>query len=146
MITPSPTTKIAPTLARGVLADIVGPTATKLGFLKITIPNTNYELHLYPVNPPRAAVGKRIIGEIRARARRIDVVETGGQYIEPVYGRPRRVQGTVIAVNTDAIVVDAGVPVHITPTDPRQKPSDFQVDQFVSFDVMEGAVFEEKAG
>jgi hypothetical protein len=145
MITPSPTTKISPTLARGILAEIVGPTATKLGFLKITIPNTNYELHLYPVNPPKAQVGKRIIGEIRLRARRIDVVETGGQYIEPVYGRPRRVQGTVIAVTNDAIVVDAGAPVHVTPTDPRQKPTDFQVDQFVSFDAMDGAVFEEKA-
>jgi hypothetical protein len=145
MITPSPTTKISPTLARGILAEIVGPTATKLGFLKITIPNTSYELHLYPVNPPKAQVGKRIIGEIRLRARRIDVVETGGQYIEPVYGRPRRVQGTVIAVTNDAIVVDAGVPVHVTLTDARQKPADFQVDQFVSFDAMEGAVFEEKA-
>lgn len=146
MITPSPTNKIAPTLARGVLAEVVGPTATKLGFLKITIPNTSYELHLYPVNPPKAQVGKRIIGEIRVRARRIDIVETGGQYIEPVYGRPRRVQGTVIAATSDAIVVDAGVPVHVTPTDTRQKPSDFPIGSFVSFDAMEGAVFEEKAG
>ncbi len=146
MITPSPTNKISPTLARGILAEVVGPTATKQGYLKISIPNTSYEMHLYPVNPPRAQVGKRIIGEVRARARRIDVVQTGGQYIEPVYGRPRRVQGTVIAVTSDAIVIDAGVPIHMTPTDARQKPSDFQVDQFVACDVMEGATFEEKAG
>ena len=43
-----------------------------------------------------------------AEAKRIDVVTTGGRYVEPVYGRPRRVQGTVIAIEDGAVVVNAG--------------------------------------
>jgi len=70
-------------------------------------------------------------------------VGTGGRYVEPVYGRPRRVQGSVIAIDqaNNAVVVDATIPIHCTPTDPRQKATDFQPGQFVSFDVLEGATF-----
>lgn len=81
------------------------------------------------------------MGTIHAKAKRIDVVDTGGRYVEPVFGRPRRVQGTVIAAEGEELVVNAGVPIHCRPTDPRQKPSDFEVGDLVSFDVMEGAEF-----
>jgi hypothetical protein len=144
MITPSPTTKIDPSLARGTLTEIIAATATKPGYIKVSFPNTSYELHLIPVAPPRAGAGKKIMGLIRAKARRIDTVETGGRYVEPVFGRPRRVQGTVLSVSGEGVLVNAGVPIHITPTDPRQKASDFQPGQFISFDVMDGASFEEK--
>jgi len=143
MITPAPTSRIDPTLARGTLVETVAATATRPEFVKISFPNTSYEMHLLPVGPISALPGKRIIGTIRARARRIDITQTGGRFIEPVYGRPRRVQGTVVAIDpgNNAVVVDATVPIHCTPTDPRQKASDFQVGQFVGFDVMEGATF-----
>lgn len=143
MITPAPTTKIDPALARGVLVEVVPATATKPEFVKITFPNTSYEIHLLPTAPIATAPGKRIIGTIRAKCRRIDVVGTGGRYVEPVYGRPRRVQGSVIAIDqaNNAVVVDATIPIHCTPTDPRQKATDFQPGQFVSFDVLEGATF-----
>jgi hypothetical protein len=45
-------------------------------------------------------------------------------------------------VKGNEVVVDAGVPIHCTPTDPRQKAGQFEVGQFVSFDVMDGARFE----
>ena len=141
MITPSPTSKIDPTLARGTLAEVVPATATKREFVKIAFPNTSYEMHLVPTAPVTAQVGKRILGTIRAKARRIDITDTGGRFLEPVYGRPRRVQGTVLAIAGDAVVVDATVPVHCTPMDPRQKAADFQPGQFVGFDVMDGATF-----
>ncbi len=144
MITPSPTTKIDPTLARGVLTDVVAATATKPAFVKVSFPNTSYELHLLPVASPRTEVSKRILGIVRAKARRIDIVQTGGKFVEPVSGRPRRVQGRVVSVVGDSVVVDAGVPIHITPTDPRQKASDFQPGAIVGFDVLDGATFEEK--
>jgi hypothetical protein len=143
MITPSPTTKIDPSLARGTLTEVVAATATKAGFVKVSFPNTSYELHLAPAAPVRTEPGKKVLGVIRAKARRIDTVETGGRYVEPVFGRPRRVQGTVISVG-DSVLVNAGVPIHLTPTDPRQKLSDFQPGQFISCDVMDGATFEEK--
>ena len=96
-------------MARGTFVESVDATATKPAFVTISFPNTNYEMHLLPTSPITAQPGKRIIGTIRARARRIDITETGGRFIEPVYGRPRRVQGTVIGTAGDAVIVDASV-------------------------------------
>lgn len=141
MITPSPTTKIDAGLARGTLGAIVEATATKPGFIKFAVPNTSYEMHLIPLAPVGAQVGKRLIGVIGVKARRIDVVDTGGQFLEPVFGRPRRVQGTVIRAVNGAVVVDAGVPIHITPTDERQSADQFVPGQLVSCDVLDGATF-----
>jgi hypothetical protein len=144
MITPSPTTTIDPVIARGTLAEIVSATATRPGYIKFAVPNTSYELHLIPTGaaPSADRVGKRLLGTIRAKARRIDIVETGGRYVEPVFGRPRRVQGTVIKAVADTVVVDAGIPIHCTPTDARQAAAQFQPGQLVSFDVLDGATFE----
>jgi hypothetical protein len=128
MITPHPTSKIDPAVARGVLGAVVAPTALKPGYIKFLVPNTSYELH---------------VGVIRVKARRIDAVGTGGQFVEPVFGRPRRVQGTVIRAESGAVVVDAGVPIHVTPTDERQSPDQFQPGTLVSMDVLDGATFEQ---
>jgi len=141
MITPSPTSKIDPGLVRGVLNAVVPAAGNKPAHIILSIPNTSYELHLIPTAPVSAAIGKRLIGTIRAQARRIDVVGTGGQYVEPVMGRPRRVQGTVLRAEAGAVVVDAGVPVHVIPTDSRQNAEQFPVGQLVSFDVLAGATF-----
>jgi hypothetical protein len=147
MIHPAPTSKIEPTLARGVL-DEVRPGGAAPAMLKLTFPNTNYEMHLLADGPVATPVGKRIIGVVRAKARRVDVVRTGGRFVEPVYGRPRRVQGSIVAVNDGrrSIVVDAGVPIECELTDERQKPADFEVGQFVGFDVFGGATFTPTAG
>lgn len=143
MITPSPTSKIAPGLARGVLAEVVNATATAPGYLRLTVPNSNYDLHLRPTGPITAQPGKRLIGVVRAKARRVDLTETGGRFIEPVMGRPRRVQGPVVSVDADAntITVNAGVPIVCELTDPRKKADAFAPGQFVGFDVLEGATF-----
>lgn len=147
MIHPAPTSKIDPTLARGTLLGATPATATRPAHVTITFPNTSYEMHLLPGGPVAAPVGKRIIGTIRAKARRVDKVQTGGRYVEPVYGRPRRVQGSVIATNEGAktIVVDAGIPIECSLTDERQKTGQFTVGDFVSFDVLDGATFIESA-
>lgn len=140
MITPSPTAKIELGLARGTLLEVVPETATKKGYLTLAVPNTSYQIHLLPTTPVAGlAPGQRLIGLVKAKARRIDIVQTGGRYLEPVMGRPRRIQGTVIKVDSDAIVVDAGIPISVTPTDTRQNASQFQVGQLVSFDALDGA-------
>lgn len=143
MITPSPTTKISPELARGVLAAVVEPTATRPGYIRLTVPDTSYELHLRPAGAISTPVGKRIVGRIDAQARRIDTVKTGGRYIEPVAGRPRRVQGHVVAVDaaSNTITINAGVPIRCALGDARQQASQFEVGQFVSGDVLDGATF-----
>ncbi len=143
MIQPAPTSKIDPTLARGTLVAHIPATALRPAMVSLTFPNTSYEMHLLPVAPVAAAEGKRVVGSIRAKARRVDKVQTGGRYVEPVMGRPRRVQGSIVAINAAvrAITVDAGVPIECTLTDPRQSPGDFAVGDFVSFDVLDGAAF-----
>lgn len=144
MIAPHPTSKIDPTVARGVLIEHAPSSASKPAYVKFGVPNTSYELHLVPIGPVTAHVGKRVLGVIKAQARRIDITQTGGQFIEPVFGRPRRVQGTIIAIKDGAIVVDAGVPIHCTPTDARQKAEQFEVGQFVGFDVLDGAGIDQR--
>jgi hypothetical protein len=141
MITPAPTNKIDPKLCRGIFDRSIPATATTAEHVVVSIPDTSYQIHLIPTAPVTTLAGHRIIGQIRMSARRIDEVQSGGRYLEPVFGRPRRVQGTVIAIESDAVVVNAGVPVWVQPTDSRQSPADFQVGQFVSFDALEGATF-----
>jgi hypothetical protein len=123
-------------LARGVLSDANDEQ------IILSIPGTDYQFHLAVYKKPSTPVGKRIAGTIRAHARRIDVVHTGGRYVEPVYGRPRRVQGEIIGVDTGAqtVTVHAGVPI-VCKTDGAQRAEKFQVGDFVSFDVRSGASF-----
>lgn len=143
MIHPAPTDLLDPSLARGVYAGEIAATATRPAAIKLTFHNTNYEVHLRYAGEQAALpeIGKRVIGTIKVQARRIDTVGAGGQYLEPVYGRPRRVQGTVIAIKGDAVVIQAGVPMHCTPTAPGQKASDFNIGDFVTCAVLDGASF-----
>lgn len=141
MITPHPTSKIDPTLARGVLGAVVPATATRAEFVAFQVPNTNYELHLQPVGAVTATPGKRLLGTIHVQARRVDITQTGGQFVDPVVGKPRRMQGTVLAVRDGVLVIDAGVSVHCTLTDARQHSEDFREGQFVAFDIKDTPTF-----
>lgn len=150
MITPSPTAPIAPGLARGVLLGRLpeAPTSNagapaRPAMVRMGILNTSYDLHLVPIGMVHTDVDQRLVGVVAARARRIDVVDTGGKYVEPVAGRPRRIQGRVVAVRDGVVIVDAGLPIHCTPVDPRQKPEQFSPGQLVSFDALEGTTFRE---
>lgn len=146
MIHPAPTTTVPPTLARAVLAESrLGAGTDSPGHIVLEFHNTSYQMHLIPLHPVKGEIGKRIFGTIRVSARRVDTVDTGGKYVEPVIGRPRRVQGRVIAVvpREYAIVVDAGMPITCRLTDGRQSASDFGVGDLVSFDALDGATFEQ---
>ncbi len=147
MIQPSPTTRIDEHLARGILLENADATSTRPARLVIEFPNSSYQTHLIPDGPISAIVGKRIIGTIRVEARRIDRVDTGGRYLEPVMGRPRRVQGAVIATDPNAgtITVNAGIPIALAVSAPGQSADDFQIGDLVSCDVRDGATFVEAA-
>ena len=146
MLEPAPTTRIDPDLARGRLEEILPASAASPALLVVSFPNTSYRLRLEPaggVERFQACVGKRVLGRIHARAKRVDVVGAGGRYVEPVHGRPRRVQGSVLGVSEkgNTITVGAGAPLVCALTDPRQKAAMFEPGQFVSFDVERGATF-----
>lgn len=146
MLHPAPTSSIPKHIARGTLAEHLPATATKPERVVLTFANTDYRIELEPTEPidtDEHVVGKRITGTIQAEARRVDVCHTGGRYVEPVYGRPRRVQGSIIAVDTGAgtITVNAGVPIICTLGDKRQKAENFSAGDFVTFATLPGATF-----
>lgn len=133
------TTAQAEALARGILAE------KSPGHMTLAVPDSSYAIHLVTEGEIAGEVGRKIRGVIRAQARRIDKVKTGGRYLEPVIGRPRRVQGLVIA--TDPAEDTVTVRVHdaiaiICRTDGQQRAAQFEVGDFVSFDVLRGATFE----
>lgn len=112
--------------------------------LVLVIPGTDYRLHLVPKGPIEAGINDRISGTITAKAQRVDVIKAGGRYIEPVFGRPRRVQGRIIGgdVRANTLTVLASVPVTVTLM-PQQCTAQFAAGQMVSFDVEPGASFEQ---
>jgi len=108
----------------------------------LSVPETSYQILLGVYKPMTTPVGKRVTGTIRAQAQRIDTVGTGGRFIEPVAGRPRRVQGSVVAIDATerTVTINAGVPV-VCKTDVRQSPNDFTIGDFVACSVQPGASF-----
>ena len=110
----------------------------------LAVPGTDYRIQLVPAGQVDAGVNERVSGTIRANARRVDVISAGGRYIEPVFGRPRRVQGRIIGGDpkSNILVVLACVPVTVKLMD-HQRAGKFAVGQMVSFDVEPGASFEQ---
>ncbi len=125
-----------PSHARGTLA---GKSGEEIIF---AIPETNYELLLSVLREPSVEKGKKIAGVIRVDARRVDLVRTGGRYVEPVYGRPRRLQGDVIAVDpaNRTLTVNAAIPF-VAKLQKSQPVDQFKVGDFVAFECMPGASF-----
>jgi hypothetical protein len=109
---------------------------------------TNYELHLaargYSV--PASAL---VRGTIRVQARKVWTVPSGGNFIAPIFGPPRTIQGRVRALDERSIVVHAGVPIVVdlpaeeTGYDLANGP--IAVGVMVNLMVMPGARFELEA-
>jgi hypothetical protein len=74
--------------------------------------NTTYELHL--VAPDfEGPMNTLVDGVIRATARKAYTVPSGGNFVSPIYGPPRTIQGRVHALDGNAIVIHAGAPIHV---------------------------------
>ncbi|MCC7203788.1 MAG: hypothetical protein IT441_01815 [Phycisphaeraceae bacterium] len=114
------------------------------GMIELALPGTDYRLSLATSGEVKADAVGQVSGRVRARARRVDVIRAGGRYVEPVFGRPRRLQGSVVAVDAgvNTITVYCGCPFICELTSPGQRAEKFEVGQMVSFDVERGARFE----
>ncbi len=114
------------------------------GMAELAVLGSDYRLHLVIDKPLDAQPGDRVTGIIRGNARRVDVVPSGGRFIEPSTGRPRRVQGRAVggSVHAGTIHVNAGVVFVVRLTDPRQSVSDFSQGQLLAFDVERGATLD----
>ncbi len=131
------TTQTAQHRTRAVLAQKTSDSVV------ITLNQTEYQLHLSTLNEVGTNPGDRIVGTIRMHAaKRFDIVNTGGGYIEPLYGQPRRIQGHILETDptNNTITVHAATPIVLTLA-PGQKASDFSVGQFVAGGVKSGSSF-----
>lgn len=128
-------------LGGGVTAELMG---IGTDTIVLGLRDTDYRLYLVVDGPVTAPLNKLVTGCITARARRVDVVRRGGRYIEPVYGRPRRLQGTVVGVDgaANALAVRCGGGATFVCTlMSDQAASDFQAGILVAFDIEPCAKF-----
>lgn len=133
----APSSPTTPPVVTGVV-DAVGD-----GWVQIKVPGSDYRLRLVPRDGERYTPGEKVSGVVRAQALRMDVIPAGGRYIEPVQGRPRRVQGRIVGgdASKNEVYVKAGPGVVVTPMAP-QRAGDFMIGQMVTFDVRAGSTFE----
>lgn len=70
--------------------------------------NTNYELYLQ--GQYDGAIGELIDCVVRAKARKIYTVPSGGNFITPIFGPPKIVQGRVLSASDRQVVIHASIP------------------------------------
>jgi hypothetical protein len=74
--------------------------------------NTNYELELLADNY-QGPLNVLTDGIVRVQARKIWTVPSGGNFISPVLGQPRTIQGRIRALGDRSMVVQAGCPIAV---------------------------------
>jgi hypothetical protein len=112
--------------------------------ITLRVPDRNYaNTFTLAAHTPALTPGARVRGTIHAPAWKIDRVELGGNYVEPLQGRPRRMQGTILAVNPAAneLTVQVGYEA-VVKLPARYKAADYQVGQRVGWDNIEIPTFE----
>jgi len=103
-------------------------------------PGTEYRVSVEEVEgniPPNRT---RVKGHIVVQAKRIDSMKAGGCFIDPLKGRPRRVQGRVLATDPAAntLTVDAALPF-VLKVSKGQRADMFTPGQIVGCSVEPGA-------
>jgi hypothetical protein len=97
------TTKSTDFPARGKIAQ------AKDGLAVFYPAGTNYELHLNTTNgQPSSDSDRPVEVTIRVRARKVWTVPSGGNFIAPIFGPPKIIQGRVKWLDERTLVVHAG--------------------------------------
>lgn len=113
------------------------------GMVTLKTPNANYRNTFKLAGAAGGlAIGRRVTGTIHAPAWKADVVEQGGNYVEPLSGRPRRMQGNVLAVNpaSNELTVHVGYDVTVKLPE-RYKAAAFPVGARIAWDNIEVPTF-----
>lgn len=134
-----------------ISTDVPSPAVARVRLLErdgdkvvLGIGGTNYRLHLRLDGEIDSPVGRRAKGVIATSVWKVDFVSAGGAFVEPVYGRPRRVQGAVEGALPDgnAIIVDvAGCPI-VGHLPQRWQAADIPPGTRVGLDVYDTATFQ----
>jgi hypothetical protein len=114
------------------------------GTVTLKVPGMNYRnTFLIQGNAASFEPGQRIRGAIHAPAWKVDRVELGGNYVEPLCGRPRRMQGTILSVNPAANELTVRVGYEVTVQLPaKYNASTYQPGERVGWDNIEIPTFE----
>jgi hypothetical protein len=108
----------------------------------LSVPGTDYLLDLVAAGATATPVGKRLTGTISARAQKFHRATAGGEFIEPVEGHPRIVQGRIREVDLagNRVLLHAVVPMWIS-LERGQSAASFHPGDFVNFYMESGATF-----
>ena len=111
----------------------------------LSVPGTDYLLDLVAAGTTATPVGKRLTGTISARAQKFHRATAGGEFIEPVEGHPRIVQGRIRSVDasTNRVLVQAVVPMWVGVA-AGQAAGEFHAGDFVNFYMESGVSFAPK--
>ena len=112
------------------------------GLVTLRVPGMNYR-NCFQLKGAAPAAGQHVTGTISAPAWKAESVQLGGNYVEPLFGRPRRMQGTVLAVKaaTNELTVRVGYEVTVK-LPAKYKAEDFPVGSRVGWDNIEIPTFE----
>jgi hypothetical protein len=84
--------------------------AVKDGVVHFAPSGTNYEMHLAAPGYG-GSTGVLVQGTVRVTARKVWTVPSGGNFVSPIFGPPRTIQGRVRSLDERSLVVHAGVPI-----------------------------------
>ena len=87
-------------------------TSIKDGLVVFNPAGTRYELHLSAPNFT-GALNTPVKCVIRVTAKKIYTVPSGGNFITPIFGPPKIVQGLVRQADQGTLIVQAGCPIYI---------------------------------
>lgn len=70
--------------------------------------DTSYEHHLIAPAGFHAEAGRNVRAVIRVKARKVYTVMSGGNFVQPILGQPRIIQGRVVTLEGGTLYVKAG--------------------------------------
>ena|SRR5437868_7132878 len=95
--------------------------------------NTTYEWKLLAANFG-GAIGQRVEGFISVTARKVYTVPSGGNFIQPIFGPPRIIQGRVKYLDEKEMVIHASTSIIV------QLPADQDAFDLANGDLMVGSL------
>jgi len=111
------------------------------GLITLSVPGTNYA-NTFVFKGSGVKAGDKVKGTIHAPAWKLDHVDLGGNYVEPLMGRPRRMQGTVLAANAATNELTVKVGYEVTVKLPARYKAETYLNQRVGWDNLEIPEFE----
>ena len=117
------------------------------GMVVFSPENTTYEMQLEIEGPTKnLKIGVWMEGHIIVNARKVLTVGSGGNFVAPIFGPPRKIQGRIRYIDEEQMVVQAGVPIIVKlPHDSacfELAHGQLAVGKMVNVDVLPGVVFE----